>query len=147
MPEVALLRREVDLIAIAAAFGNAHAKKHLFFVNLITYLTVSNGSEPMLQQRAGKIVAMSLVHGLAGSHWGCLYEATKAGITNFTRGAAFDLAENNIQMNAIAPGTGPQRSVTRPGFGPVSSLDKIHTLRTIRSTCRYGGRSDLPGKQ
>ena len=80
----------------------------LIRVNLIgTYLTVRYGAQPMLEQRAGKIITMSSVHGLGGTHWTCLYEAPKAGIVNFTRGAAFDLSEYNIQINAIAPGAVP----------------------------------------
>ena len=80
----------------------------LIRVNLIgTYLTVRYAAVPMTKRRSGKIITMSSVHGLGGTHWTCLYEATKAGIANFTRGAAFDLAEYNIQVNAIAPGAVP----------------------------------------
>ncbi len=80
----------------------------LIRTNLIgTYLTVRHGAEPMVARKRGKIITMSSVHGLGGSYGSCLYEATKAGIANFTRGAAFDLAEYNIQINAIAPGAVP----------------------------------------
>lgn len=76
--------------------------------NLIgTYLTVREGARLMARQGGGKIVTMSSVHGLGGTHQGSLYEATKAGIINFTRGAAFDLSEWNIQINCIAPGAVP----------------------------------------
>ncbi len=61
----------------------------------------------MAGRGGGKIVTMSSVHGLGGTHQGSLYEATKAGIINFTRGAAFDLSEWNIQINCIAPGAVP----------------------------------------
>lgn len=76
--------------------------------NLIgTYLTVREGGQLMRQQKAGKIITMSSVHGLGGTHHSSLYDATKAGIINFTRGAAFDLSEYNIQINCIAPGAVP----------------------------------------
>ncbi len=76
--------------------------------NLIgTYLTVREGAKLMTKRKAGKIITMSSVHGLGGTHQGSLYEATKAGIINFTRGAAFDLSEWNIQINCIAPGAVP----------------------------------------
>ena len=76
--------------------------------NLIgTYLTVREGARLMVGQGSGKIVTMSSVHGLGGTHQGSLYQATKAGIINFTRGAAFDLSEWNIQINCIAPGAVP----------------------------------------
>ena len=107
---------QLDILVANAGFGSS---KHLMEttlddfeklirVNLIgTYLTVRYGAEPMVEQKSGKIITMSSVHGLGGTHWVCLYEATKAGIANFTRGAAFDLAEHNIQINAIAPGAVP----------------------------------------
>lgn len=80
----------------------------LIRVNLIgTYQTVRYGAEPLAAQKHGKIITVSSVHGLGGTHWVSLYEATKAGIINFTRGAAFDLAEHNIQINALAPGAVP----------------------------------------
>jgi NAD(P)-dependent dehydrogenase (short-subunit alcohol dehydrogenase family) len=76
--------------------------------NLIgTYLTVRHGAPLMVRQRRGKIITVSSIHGLGGTHHCSLYEATKAGIINFTRGAAFDLAEHNIQVNCIAPGAVP----------------------------------------
>ena len=76
--------------------------------NLIgTYLTVRYGASLMARQKQGKIITISSVHGLGGTYSGSLYEATKAGIINFTRGAAFDLARFNIQINSIAPGAVP----------------------------------------
>ncbi len=72
-----------------------------------TYLSVRYGGEVMAKQEKGKIITMSSVHGLGGTHYCSLYEATKAGIANFTRGAAFDLSEYNIQVNCIAPGAVP----------------------------------------
>lgn len=87
-------------------------------VNLIgTYLTVRHGAEPMLARKSGKIITMSSVHGIGATHWGSLYEATKAGIANFTRGAAFDLANYNIQVNSIAPGAVPVPNDSPPEKG------------------------------
>ena len=80
----------------------------LIRMNLVgTYLTVRYGAEPLVEQKHGKMITVSSVHGLGGTYACCLYEATKAGIVNFTRGAAFDLAEYNIQINSIAPGAVP----------------------------------------
>ena len=107
---------QLDIVVANAGFGICKPLmettlsdfESLIRVNLIgTYLTVRHCAEPMVERRAGKIITMSSVHGLGGTHWTCLYEATKAGIANFTRGAAFDLAEYNIQVNAIAPGAVP----------------------------------------
>lgn len=86
--------------------------------NLIgTYLTVRYGAQLMAPQRSGKIITMSSVHGLGGTHGCSLYAASKAGIINFTRGAAFDLAEFNIQVNSIAPGAVPVPKDPPPAEG------------------------------
>ena len=45
------------------------------------------------------------------------YEASKAAIIGFTRGAAFDLAEHGIQINAIAPGAVPVPNDAPPEEG------------------------------
>ncbi len=112
----------------------------LIRVNLIgTYLTVRYGAEPLVQQRAGKIITLSSIHGLGGSHWVSLYEATKAGVINFTRGAAYDLAEYNIQINAIAPGAVPVPKDPPP---PVDSA--LHAAWMQQTPCRrFGTPADV----
>ena len=72
-----------------------------------TYLTVRHTALLMRESGAGKIITMSSVHGVSGTHYAAAYEASKGAIIAFTRGAAFDLAEHNIQINAIAPGAVP----------------------------------------
>lgn len=82
--------------------------ERLIQTNLIgTYLTVRHGAELMARKKSGKIITMSSVHGLGATHYCSLYEATKAAIINFSRGAAFDLSEFNIQVNVLAPGAVP----------------------------------------
>ena len=106
----------LDIVVANAGLGMA---KHLLetrledFEKLVrtnlfgTYLTVRIGAQAMSSQGSGKIITMSSVHGLGGAHYCSLYEATKAGILNFTRGVAFDLSDYNIQVNCIAPGAVP----------------------------------------
>lgn len=107
---------QVDIVVANAGIGMCKPLmdttlddfEKLVRVNLIgTYLTVRHGAKPMVERKAGKIITVSSVHGLGGTHWVSLYEATKAGIINFTRGAAFDLGEYNIQINSLAPGAVP----------------------------------------
>ncbi len=107
----------LDIVVANAGLGGASKPilkttvsdfKKVIDTNLIgTYLTVREGAKLMVPQKSGKIVTMSSVHGLGGTHQCSLYEATKAGIINLTRGAAFDLSEFNIQINCIAPGAVP----------------------------------------
>ena len=72
-----------------------------------TYLTVRRCALLMARSGGGKIITMSSVHGVGGTHYASAYEASKGAIIAFTRGAAFDLAEHGIQINAIAPGAVP----------------------------------------
>ena len=77
-------------------------------VNLLgTYLTVRYAASLMKDHGGGKIITLSSIHGVSGTHYCAPYEASKGGIIAFTRGAAFDLAEHGIQINAIAPGAVP----------------------------------------
>ena len=46
----------------------------------------------------GATITMSSIHGVSGAHYAAPYEATKAAIIGFTRGAAFDLAEHGIRV-------------------------------------------------
>ena len=112
----------------------------LIRVNLIgTYLTVRYGAEPMVQQGHGKIITMSSVHGLGGTYWTCLYEATKAGIINFTRGAAFDLSDFNIQINSLAPGAVPV-----PKDPPPAKESTLYQAWMQYTPCgRFGTPSDI----
>ena len=119
--------------------------------NLIgTYLTVREGAQLMRRQKAGKIITMSSVHGLGGTHHSSLYDATKAGIINFTRGAAFDLSEYNIQINCIAPGAVPVPKDPPPPIGSAryqawmqySPLGRFGTPHDVARTAVFLASSD-----
>lgn len=138
----------LDIVVANAGIG---LNKHLLettleeFENLVrtnligTYLTVRHGAATMLTRKSGKIITMSSVHGLGGTHWCSLYEATKAGIANFTRGAAFDLADYNIQVNAIAPGAVPV-----PNDPPPEKGSLLHEAWMQYTPCgRFGTPADI----
>lgn len=57
-----------------------------------------------LKQRAGSIINMSSVVGVAGNAGQSNYAASKAGILGFTKSIAMELGSRNIRVNAIAPG-------------------------------------------
>ena len=61
-------------------------------------------SRQMMSQRAGKIINISSIVGVAGNAGQSNYAASKAGIIGFTKSIAKELASRNIQINVVAPG-------------------------------------------
>jgi 3-oxoacyl-[acyl-carrier protein] reductase len=70
-----------------------------------TFLCTKAVLPAMINQKYGKIISISSIAGtVVGFPKLVHYCASKAGIVGFTRGAALDLAEHGINVNAIAPG-------------------------------------------
>ncbi|HEX9658411.1 MAG TPA: 3-oxoacyl-[acyl-carrier-protein] reductase [Bacteroidota bacterium] len=61
-------------------------------------------TQPMMSQRAGKIINISSIVGLTGNAGQANYAASKAGMIGFTKSIAKELGSRNIQVNAVAPG-------------------------------------------
>jgi len=59
----------------------------------------------MRQQKAGKIINISSGTALNGSAGRIHYVTSKAGVIGFTRTLAREVGEDNINVNAIAPGS------------------------------------------
>lgn len=55
-------------------------------------------------ETGGQIINMSSIYGSGGVQGRAPYNATKAGIENLTRNVAVELAEDGVQVNALAPG-------------------------------------------
>jgi acetoacetyl-CoA reductase len=58
----------------------------------------------MTEQESGRIINISSVVGEQGNMMQANYSAAKAGVLGFTKTAALELAQNNITVNAVAPG-------------------------------------------
>ncbi|HEY3111745.1 MAG TPA: glucose 1-dehydrogenase [Chloroflexota bacterium] len=70
------------------------------------FLTAREAARLMIPRRAGKIISTASIIGFVSVHDGGqtrAYAAAKAGVVNFTRSLAVELAPHNIQVNAIAP--------------------------------------------
>jgi 3-oxoacyl-[acyl-carrier protein] reductase len=56
------------------------------------------------RRKAGRIVTLSSVSGIAGNRGQVNYSAAKAGIIGATKALAVELAKRNITVNCVAPG-------------------------------------------
>jgi 3-oxoacyl-[acyl-carrier protein] reductase len=62
---------------------------------------------PMMRQRAGRVINMTSIAGVAGNMGQTNYAAAKAGIIGFTKSLAKEVGSRGITVNAIAPGYVP----------------------------------------
>ncbi|HUW35331.1 MAG TPA: 3-oxoacyl-[acyl-carrier-protein] reductase [Planctomycetota bacterium] len=69
-----------------------------------TFICTKAVIRQMMKQRAGKIVNIASIVGVMGNAGQANYSASKAGIIGFTKSIAKEVAERNINVNAIAPG-------------------------------------------
>lgn len=58
----------------------------------------------MVAQGSGKIVNIASLFSFLGGRLSPAYAATKHGLVGFTKAYCDELAEHNVQVNAIAPG-------------------------------------------
>ena len=68
------------------------------------YFSQTVSREMVVQGNGGKILNISSITGFRGSTGRGAYGAAKAGMINFTRYLAVELAPHNINVTAIAPG-------------------------------------------
>lgn len=92
---------------------------------------------PMMKKRAGRIINITSVVGLAGQAGQTNYAASKAGIIGFTKSLAKEVGSRNITVNAVAPGFVPtaltdvltdemmQASIDHTPLGRLGTVDDV----------------------
>ena len=68
------------------------------------WLCCKAASRQMMRKRAGRIINITSVVGIAGNGGQTNYSASKAGLIGLTKSLAKELASRNITVNAVAPG-------------------------------------------
>jgi NAD(P)-dependent dehydrogenase (short-subunit alcohol dehydrogenase family) len=77
-----------------------------FAVNVKSmFFTAKQVAPIMIAQKSGSIVNISSVQSLVSQKTVVAYSASKGAINALTRAAAIDLAESNVRVNAILPGS------------------------------------------
>jgi 3-oxoacyl-[acyl-carrier protein] reductase len=85
--------------------------------NLMTCILVCREVAPeMMERKAGRIVNIGSIAGLAGRSQGVIYAAAKAAMHTYSRCLADQLRPHNVTVNVIAPGgiVTPRFLATRP---------------------------------
>lgn len=83
----------------------------------------------MKEQCSGKIINISSIVGLVPLRLQCAYAAAKAGVINFSKAVALELAPFNINVNCIAPGTIATGETKKLFYSDKNKVKKI--LRNI----------------
>ena len=104
--------------------------------------TVRAAAAPMQRQRSGSVVVTASISGMKASPVsGYPYVAAKAALINLVRHAAVELGEDNVRVNAIAPGVivtniagGAMRDPAR-----ANSMAETIPLRRVGQPMEVGG--------
>src|SRR5580704_9801024 len=96
--------------------------RRLIDLNLVSMLAATSAVAPIMirEKRGGSIVNISSIEGSRAAPNYAVYAACKAGMLNFTRTMALELAEHSIRINAIAPDYTVTPGVRGNHAGPVN---------------------------
>jgi NAD(P)-dependent dehydrogenase (short-subunit alcohol dehydrogenase family) len=111
-------------------------------IDAMFLLSQQIGRRCMIPHRAGKIVNVASVAGLAGNPPGMqtiAYNTSKGAAVNFTRALAAEWGRHNINVNVICPGFFPSRM----SKGLLTMIGDAVVARTPLQ--RLGGDDDLKG--
>ncbi|HEY2357047.1 MAG TPA: 3-oxoacyl-[acyl-carrier-protein] reductase [Phenylobacterium sp.] len=107
-------------------------------VNLESYFRLSRAAvKGMMRRRAGRIIGITSVVGVAGNPGQANYAASKAGMIGFSKALAQEVATRGITINCVAPGF-----IESPMTDGLTEQQKAQILGTI-PTARLGTGADV----
>jgi len=110
-------------------------------VNLKSTFLCTQAAIPLLPDSTGRIINVTSISARSGASLGLShYAAAKAGLSNFTRNAAKELAPRGITVNAIAPGV-----IYTDMHKDNTSKEELEQLNTRIPLGRLGEAEDCAG--
>ena len=107
-------------------------------VNLIgPFLLVKYAAPHMKERGGGSIICTASVAGLRAGAGGAAYSASKAGLINFVKVAATQLAGSNVRVNAICPGL-IETGMTAPFYAWARSTGRQERIGRLNPMKRGG---------
>ena len=95
----------------------------------------------MIAQGSGKIINICSLFSFLGGRWSPAYAATKHGLAGFTKAYCDELAQYNIQVNAIAPGYYATEITAQTRSDPATNQRVLDHI----PAARWGEPADLMG--
>jgi len=111
--------------------------RRLIDLNLVSMLTGTSLAVPLMIRggRGGTILNIASIEGSRAAPGYAVYASCKAGMLNFTRTMALELAEHRIRVNAIAPDYTVTPGVRGNHTGPVDPASWVEpTPSHVRAT-------------
>ncbi len=111
-------------------------------LNLTAAFEMSHeAAKRMIPQKRGKIINICSLFSFLGGQWSPAYAATKHGLAGFTKAYCDELAQFNIQVNAIAPGYYATKITEKTRSDPVANNRVLSHIPANR----WGDTADLMG--
>lgn len=103
-------------------------------LNLISMLAATSAAVPVMIEggRGGSVINVASIEASRAAPGFAVYAACKAGMLNFTRTLALELAEHDIRVNAIAPDYTPTPGLHGNIAGPVDPATWHHPSESQR---------------
>jgi NAD(P)-dependent dehydrogenase (short-subunit alcohol dehydrogenase family) len=112
-------------------------------INLRSIFHLTQLCLPSLIERKGNIVSLSSVAGLRSFPGVLSYSVSKAGLDQFTRCVALELAPKGVRVNAVNPGVVVTELHRSGGMGEVQYRDFLERSKTTHPIGRVGNPEEV----